>query len=250
MHPNNDIETTRYFSLMKKIIIAIDGLSGCGKSTTAKSVATALKYAYIDSGAMYRAVTLHFLRAGVDLTNAKEICQSLKSLQLDFRILEDGGMQRVFLNGLDVEDEIRDMQVSELVSEVSKIKSVREKLVAIQRNLGEQCGVVMDGRDIGTVVFPSAELKVFMYADLDVRAERRQRELLDKGKPTTFEQIARNLKERDYIDSNRKESPLIKAADAVEMDTSHLTVDDQVKKILDLARERMNEKQKDGSYDR
>lgn len=225
---------------MKKIIIAIDGLSGCGKSTTAKSVAEALKYAYIDSGAMYRAVTLHFLRSGIDLTNAGEICESLKSLYLDFRMLEDGGMQRIFLNGRDVDDEIRDMQVSELVSEVSKIKSVREKLVAIQRNLGEQRGVVMDGRDIGTVVFPSAELKVFMYADLDVRAERRRRELLDKGKSTTFEQIAQNLSERDYIDSNRKESPLIKAADAVEMDTSNLTFNDQVQKILGLARDRMN----------
>lgn len=240
MHPNIHLETTRYFSLMKKIIIAIDGLSGCGKSTTAKSVAKALKYAYIDSGAMYRAVTLHFLKSGVDLTNAEEIRQSLKNLELDFRTLEDGGMQRIFLNGRDVEDEIRDMQVSELVSEVSKIKSVREKLVAIQRNLGEQCGVVMDGRDIGTVVFPSAELKVYMYADLDVRAQRRRKELLDKGSSTTFEQIARNLEERDYTDSTREESPLIKASDAVEMDTSNLTFDDQVQRILDLARDRMN----------
>lgn len=240
MHPNIHLETTRYFSLMKKIIIAIDGLSGCGKSTTAKSVAKALKYAYIDSGAMYRAVTLHFLKSGIDLTKAEEIRQSLQNLELDFRTLEDSGTQRIFLNGRDVEDEIRDMQVSELVSEVSKIRSVREKLVAIQRNLGEHCGVVMDGRDIGTVVFPSAELKVYMFADLDVRAQRRRKELLDKGSSTTFDQIARNLKERDYKDSTREESPLIKASDAVEMDTSNLTFDDQVQRILDLARDRMN----------
>ncbi|WP_158855863.1 (d)CMP kinase [Lunatibacter salilacus] len=225
---------------MKKIIIAIDGLSGCGKSTTAKSVAKALKYAYIDSGSMYRAVTLHFLESGTELTNSEDIRQSLESVQLDFRTLEEGGSQRIFLNGRDVEDEIRDMEVSELVSEVSKIKEVREKLVAIQRNLGENRGVVMDGRDIGTVVFPGAELKVFMYADLNVRADRRRRELLDKGKSAAFEHIARNLNERDHIDSTRKESPLLKAADAVEMDTSHLTFDDQVEQILDLARDRMN----------
>jgi len=235
---------------MKKIIIAIDGLSGCGKSTTAKSVAKALKYAYIDSGAMYRAVTLHFLRSGTKLTNCEDIHQSLKSIQLDFRMLEDGCSQHVFLNGKDTEDEIRDMEVSELVSGVSKIKSVRDKLVTIQRNLGVDRGVVMDGRDIGTVVFPEAELKIFMYADLDVRAERRRKELLGKGKPTDLEQIARNLEERDFMDATRIESPLTKAADAVEIDTSHLTFADQVEIILDLARERINEKQKDGSYDR
>lgn len=240
MHPNNHLETTRYFSLMKKIIIAIDGLSGCGKSTTAKSVAKALKYAYIDSGSMYRAVTLHFLKSGTKITNNEEIRQSLDSLQLEFRMSEDSGTQRIFLNGRDVEDEIRNMEISEFVSEVSKIKEVREKLVAIQRNLGVHRGVVMDGRDIGTVVFPGAELKVFMYADLEVRAERRRRELLDKGKSADFEHIARNLKERDHIDSTRKESPLVKASDAVEMDTSYLTFNDQVERILDLARERMN----------
>lgn len=225
---------------MKKIIIAIDGLSGCGKSSTAKSVAKALKYAYIDSGAMYRAVTLHFLKSGTKLINSEDIHQSLESIQLEFRMLGDDNNQRIFLNGNDVEDEIRDMEVSALVSEVSKIKSVREKLVAIQRNLGESRGIVMDGRDIGTVVFPSAELKVFMIADLKVRAERRLKELHDKGKSAVLEEIARNLEERDHMDASRKESPLTKATDAVEMDTSHLTFDDQVEKILDLARERIN----------
>jgi CMP/dCMP kinase len=225
---------------MKKIIIAIDGLSGCGKSTTARSVAKALKYAYIDSGAMYRAVTLHFLRSGTKLSKSEEILQSLNHLQLDFRNVQDGDAQRIYLNGTDVEDEIRTMEVSELVSEVSKIKSVRDKLVAIQRDLGKEKGVVMDGRDIGTVVFPGAELKVFMYADLDVRAERRQKELCEHGTSITTEQIARNLNERDYMDSHRNESPLTKASDALEIDTSHLTFEDQVQRILDWAREKMN----------
>lgn len=240
MHLIIHVEITRYFSLMKKIIIAIDGLSGCGKSTTAKSVAKSLKYAYIDSGAMYRAVTLYFLRSGINLTNSEEILQSLNSINLDFRMLEGGDTQRIFLNGRDVEDEIRDMDVSSLVSKVSKIKLVREKLVTIQRDLGEKKGVVMDGRDIGTVVFPEAELKIFMHADLDVRAERRSKELFESGKSIPTLQIAHNLKERDFTDSNREESPLIKAIDALELDTSHLTFEDQVQKILDWARERMN----------
>ena len=241
LHPNIHVQkVTCYFSVMKKIIIAIDGLSGCGKSTTAKSVAKALNYAYIDSGAMYRAVTLHFLRSGTALTNIAEIIASLHHLQLDFRSVEETGEQHIFLNGKDVEDEIRGMEISSLVSEVSKIKKVREKLVAIQKELGDRKGVVMDGRDIGTVVFPDAELKVFMFADLNIRAERRRKELQEKGKLADLEQIARNLKERDYMDTNRKESPLTKASDAVELDTSNLSFEDQVRQILDWARERIN----------
>lgn len=224
---------------MKKIIIAIDGLSGCGKSTTAKSVAKALKYAYIDSGAMYRAVTLYFLNNHTNLGNIQEIRQSLELVNIDFHVNNDGS-QRIFLNGLDVEDEIRGMPVTEYVSEVSKIKDVRQALVAKQRLLGANKGVVMDGRDIGTVVFPNAELKVFMSAKLEVRAARRLKELEERGQVADFDQIRDNLAKRDHLDSTRAESPLVKAADAVEIDTSDLQFEDQVARILELANEKMN----------
>lgn len=224
---------------MKKIIIAIDGLSGCGKSTTAKSVAKALKYAYIDSGAMYRAVTLYFLNNHTNLGNIQEIRQSLELVNIDFHVNNDGS-QRIFLNGLDVEDEIRGMPVTEYVSEVSKIKDVRQALVAKQRLLGTNKGVVMDGRDIGTVVFPDAELKVFMSAKLEVRAARRLKELEERGQVADFDQIRDNLAKRDHLDSTRAESPLVKAADAVEIDTSDLQFEDQVARILELANEKMN----------
>lgn len=225
---------------MRKIIIAIDGLSGCGKSSTAKEVAKALKYAYIDSGAMYRAVTLHFLNAGTNLSNNEEIKQSLGGVNIEFKRNEKDGGQRIFLNGDDVEDEIRGMLVTESVSEVSKIKEVREAMVSLQRSLAKAGGVVMDGRDIGSVVFPDAELKLYMYADLDVRAARRQKELIERGESADLEQIRENLARRDHMDSTRKESPLVKAEGAVEIDTSNLRFDEQVARILNLARERTN----------
>ncbi|WP_209330045.1 (d)CMP kinase [Lunatimonas salinarum] len=225
---------------MKKIIIAIDGLSGCGKSTTAKSVAQALKYAYIDSGAMYRAVTLHFLNQHTNLRNIEQIRQSLERVNIDFHVNEADGTQRIFLNGQDVEDEIRGMEVTESVSEVSKIKEVRQALVAKQRRLGADKGVVMDGRDIGTVVFPHAELKVFMSAKLEVRAERRLNELKERGQSADLAQIRDNLAKRDHMDSTRAESPLVKAIDAVEIDTSDLRFEEQVTKILELAGQKMN----------
>lgn len=225
---------------MKKIIIAIDGLSGCGKSTTAKSVAKVLKYAYIDSGAMYRAVTLYFLNTHTNLNNIQEINQSLDRINIEFHLNGNDGSQRILLNGVDVENEIRGMPVTERVSEVSKIREVRQAMVSKQRKLGAQKGVVMDGRDIGSVVFPHAELKVFMSANLDVRAMRRLNELANKGYQADLDQIRENLAKRDYLDSTRVESPLVKAKDAVEIDTSDLLFEDQVARILELAKERMN----------
>lgn len=224
---------------MSKIVIAIDGYSGCGKSSTAKAVAKGLGYIYIDSGAMYRAATLHFLDNHVVLTNPKEVQKYLDTLEISFQPNPETGNQDTFLNGLNVESEIRSMRVSEYVSEVSKIKEVREALVAQQQKMGKKKGVVMDGRDIGTVVFPEAELKVFMTADLSVRAERRQKELLEKGELVDLDKILHNLSERDAIDSSRKESPLLKAEDAVEVDTSGLQFEDQVNQILNLAKEKI-----------
>lgn len=226
-------------SFMKKIVIAIDGYSGCGKSTTAKEVARILGYTYIDSGAMYRAVTLHFLNRFTNLTNPKEVEKSLQTFKVEFHKDDTTGEQLTFLNGLNVEKEIRSMRVSEMVSEVSKIKEVRKELVAQQKRLGKHKAVVMDGRDIGTVVFPDAELKVFMTADIHIRAARRQKEILDKGQLVKLEDVVKNLAERDRIDSTRAESPLVKAADALEVDTSYLSFEDQVDTIVNMAKEKI-----------
>lgn len=220
-------------------MIAIDGFSGCGKSSTAKAVAKNLGYTYIDSGAMYRAATLHFLENRVALTNPKEVEKSLSDMKISFQINPETGNQETFLNGLNVERKIRSMEVSEKVSEVSKLKEVREYLVAQQQKMGRKKAIVMDGRDIGTVVFPDAELKVFMGADLNIRAERRQKELLEKGQLIPLEDIRANLEERDRIDTSRAESPLRKAEDAVFIDTSELVFEQQVDQIVSLAKERM-----------
>jgi cytidylate kinase len=221
---------------MGKIVIAIDGYSGCGKSSTAKAVAKELGYTYIDSGAMYRAVTAHFLNSNVSLSNPYEIEKALKSLEITFRINPESGKQDTYLNGLNVEEEIRKMKISSKVSEVAAVKEVRKELVAQQQRLGKDKGVVMDGRDIGSVVFPKAELKVFMSADLQTRAGRRQQELLEKGEMIDLEEIKNNLAERDRIDSSRKESPLIKVSDAIEIDTSNLTFENQVAQIVEEAK--------------
>jgi CMP/dCMP kinase len=225
---------------MGKIIIAVDGYSGCGKSSTAKAVAKVLGYTYIDSGAMYRAATLHFLNQDTDLANQEAVKDSLNSLKITFESNVNTGIQETFLNGKNVEEEIRTMRVSQYVSVISKIKEVREDLVAQQQLMGISKGVVMDGRDIGTVVFPQAELKVFMTADLLVRAKRRQLELSDKGQIIPLEEICDNLKERDLLDSTRKESPLVMANDAIEIDTSHLDFNDQVNQIVQLAKDKLN----------
>lgn len=220
--------------LMHKITIAIDGFSGTGKSSTAKKVAGELGYTYIDSGAMYRATTLYFLEQDVSLDDASQVEHALDTLDIRF---EEG---HVLLNGLDVSNEIRTMRVNEHVSAVSTIAVVRHAMVAQQQKIGKGKGIVMDGRDIGTVVFPGAELKVFMTADTRIRAERRQSELAEKGIIEELNVIENNLSQRDEIDSTRSESPLRKAEDAVEIDTSNLTFADQVHKIVSLAKEKIH----------
>lgn len=220
---------------MRKIVIAIDGYSACGKSTTAREVAKLLNYTYIDTGAMYRAVTLYFHEHHVRLTNDKEVEKALRNIEIEFHLNEKSGMADTYLNNLNVEQEIRKMYISNKVSEVSRIKQVREAMVAQQRKLGKRKGVVMDGRDIGTVVFPEAELKVFMTADMYVRAGRRQAELLEKSQMVDLDEIIANLQKRDHIDTTRKESPLKQASDAVVVDTTFLTFEEQVDSILSLS---------------
>lgn len=222
---------------MKKINIAIDGLSGCGKSSTAKAVAKALAYKFIDTGAMYRAVTLYFLQNNVDLANLEAVNKALASMEIDFAYNPESGKNETILNQQNVEQEIRKMYVSEMVSPVAAIKAVRVAMVAQQQEMGKHRGVVMDGRDIGSVVFPDAELKLFMSASTQVRAERRRMELEAKGEKVDLQEIIDNLESRDLQDSTRAESPLIKVEDAVEIDTSNMQFEDQVQKVLDLAKE-------------
>ena len=221
---------------MGKIVIAIDGYSGCGKSSTAKAVAKALGYTYIDSGAMYRAATLHFLNNYLMASNPHDVEKGLKTLEISFHLNPETNIQETYLNGLNVEDEIRTMRVSEQVSEIATIKEIRKELVAQQKRLGKKKGVVMDGRDVGSVVFPDAELKVFMTADLHTRAVRRQAELLEKGELVPLEDIKKNLSYRDQVDSTRAEGPLKKMEDAVEVDTSNISFDEQVRLIVDRAK--------------
>ncbi|WP_258104404.1 (d)CMP kinase [Marinoscillum sp. MHG1-6] len=220
---------------MKRINIALDGYSGTGKSSTAREVAKALNYTYVDSGAMYRATTLFFIRNDIDPRDHSQVVQALKEIHLNFDDNE------INLNGENVASEIRTMKVNEMVSHISAIKEVRQEMVSQQQEMGHFKGLVMDGRDIGTVVFPEAELKVFMTASADVRALRRQKELAEKGIEEELSAIKANLLERDQIDSNRKESPLVKAEDALELDTSKLTFETQVGKIVEWAKSRIYE---------
>lgn len=219
---------------MRKITIAIDGYSACGKSTTAKEVAKALHYRYIDSGAMYRAVTLYFLDHHVALTNPREVTKALAGINISFRNNVKGSSE-VYLNNLNVESAIREMRIAERVSEVSTLADVRHAMVEQQRKLGKTGGIVMDGRDIGTVVFPKAELKLFLTADINVRAYRRQQELLERDELVDLQEIIANLQKRDHIDSTRKESPLRQAEDAIPLDTSHITIDEEVDEVVRLA---------------
>ncbi|HET9486332.1 MAG TPA: (d)CMP kinase [Chryseosolibacter sp.] len=219
---------------MKRIVIAIDGYSACGKSTTAKQVASILGYRYIDSGAMYRAVTLFFLDHHIALTNPREVSNALQRIQITFKV-NSRNISETYLNGLNVEKEIRNMRISENVSQVSTIKDVRRALVEQQRRMGKEKGVVMDGRDIGTVVFPNAELKLFMTADILVRAFRRQKELLDRGQLVDLDEVIDNLLKRDQIDTGRAESPLRQAEDALVIDTTHISIDEQVDEAVRLA---------------
>ncbi|PRY13694.1 cytidylate kinase [Pontibacter ummariensis] len=224
---------------MKKIVVALDGYSSCGKSTTAKLVAAELGYAYIDTGAMYRAVTLYFLQNHVSLTNPKEVKEALDNIEIEFHYNPKTKRNEVYLNGLNVEDEIRRMYISNNVSEVSVVPEVRRAMVAQQQKMGRRRGVVMDGRDIGTAVFPDAEVKVFMTADVDTRAKRRQVELLEKKQLVNLDEIKENLQKRDHIDSTRKESPLRRAEDAHLLDTSHMTIDEQVEFVLEKVTSRI-----------
>lgn len=217
---------------MKKIIITIDGWSSCGKSTLAKQLAKTLHYVYVDSGAMYRAITLYFLRNNVDWKNEKAVKDALEDIELHFATNDITGQTDIYMNDENVEYLIRDLIIAEKVSEVAAIKQVREFAVAQQRKMGEKKGIVMDGRDIGTVVFPKAELKIFMTADNAVRVERRFKELFLKNPNVTIEEVKNNLEMRDYIDSNREVSPLRQAEDAMVLDNSNLTMDEQLQNAL------------------
>lgn len=228
---------------MKKIIITIDGWSSCGKSTLAKQLAKELDYVYIDSGAMYRAITLYFLRNHVDWTRNKAVEQALREIVLDFRYNPMSKQSEMHLNDENVEYVIRDLVVAEKVSEVAAIKSVRDFAVAQQQQMGKQKGIVMDGRDIGTVVFPDAELKIFMTADNAIRVERRFRELFEKNPNITLEEVKNNLEMRDFIDSNREVSPLRQAKDAIVLDNSQLTIREQLDLALKLVRDRLKKNQ-------
>jgi cytidylate kinase len=226
---------------MPKIVIAIDGYSSCGKSTTAKAVAARLGYGYIDTGAMYRAVSLFFIRERVSLSSPKEVNEALEKIYISFKHNNRTDRNETCLNGLNVEEEIRKMYISNIVSEVSAIPEVRWAMVAQQQKMGRRRGLVMDGRDIGTKVFPDAEVKVFMTADTYTRAKRRQQELLAKGEMVNLQAIIDNLDKRDLIDTTRSESPLVQAPDATLLDTSHMTIEEQVDWVLELADRRLAE---------
>ena len=221
----------------EKIIIAIDGFSSTGKSTVAKQIAKHLGYIYIDSGAMYRAVTFFAMTQGFidnEKFNIEGLISKLKSIDIGFKFNEDLGFAEVYLNGENIEKQIRTLEVSNFVSIVSAIPEVRQQLVLQQQKMGIKKGVVMDGRDIGTVVFPDAELKLFMTASADTRALRRFQELKWKGENVLYEDVLKNVQERDYLDSTREDSPLFKADDAIEIDNSNMSMEEQFETILKL----------------
>lgn len=224
--------------MAKKIIITIDGWSSCGKSTLARQMARELGYVYIDSGAMYRAITLYFLRNHIDWTDTKQVNNALKQIVLDFHFNENTQNSEIYLNGENVEYVIRDLVVAEKVSDVAAIREVRMYAVAQQQSMGKRKGIIMDGRDIGTVVFPEAELKIFMTADNAVRVERRFKELFEKNPNISIEEVKNNLEMRDYIDSHREVSPLRQAEDAIVLDNTHLTPEEQLNKAMAWAKER------------
>lgn len=229
---------------MSAIIIAIDGYSSCGKSTLAKQVAGALHYRYIDTGAMYRATALFLLHNHIDIYHPEMVNQALTNITIDFRLNPSSGSQDTYLNGENVEEEIRvNSRVVSIVSDVSALSDVRRFLVKQQQTMGEHKAIVMDGRDIGTVVFPKAELKLFVTADPKIRAQRRFDELNSKGQTTTYEEVLANLQKRDHIDSNRADSPLRKAEDAIELDNSQLTKEQQFDWVMSLVNQRIQQAQ-------
>lgn len=227
---------------MEKIIITIDGWSSCGKSTLARQLAEKLKYIYIDSGAMYRAITLYFLRNRVDWTTERQVEDALQNIELEFIPNKISGKTEIYLNGENVEYYIRDLIVAEKVSEIATIGSVRSFAVDQQRKMGKKKGIVMDGRDIGTVVFPDAEFKIFMTADNAVRVERRFKELYAQNPNITIEEVKNNLEMRDYIDSHREISPLRQAEDAVVIDNSNMTPEQQLDLALKWVEEKIQKK--------
>lgn len=221
---------------MKKIVIAIDGFSSCGKSTMAKDLAREIGYIYIDSGAMYRAVTLYSIENGIfngDVIDTEKLRNKIKDIHISFRLNPETGRPDTYLNGMNVENKIRTMEVSSKVSPISTLDFVREAMVAQQQAMGKEKGIVMDGRDIGTTVFPNAELKIFVTASSEIRAQRRYDELKAKGQEASFDEILENVKQRDYIDQNRDVSPLRKAEDAILLDNTNLTIEQQKKWLFD-----------------
>lgn len=231
---------------MRKINIAIDGYSSCGKSTIAKGIAEITSYIYIDTGAMYRAVTLHALNVEAikeGVVDINKIIKELPGLRIHFQYNEELKKSETFLNGSNVEQDIRNMKIARHVSKVSAIKEVREKLVELQRKMADSKGVVMDGRDIGSVVLPNAELKLFMTADNKVRADRRFKELDAKGENVSLAEVIKNIEERDYMDVTRKESPLVQAEDAVILDNTYLTVEEQLVFAVNLVNKKVTEVQ-------
>lgn len=223
----------------KKITIAIDGFSSTGKSTLAKQLAKELGYIYVDTGAMYRAVALYAMQhdfISETHLDKESLIAKLPKVTLQFLFNPDLGFAEMYLNEVNVETEIRTLAVSNFVSKVAEVSEVRSKLVEQQQHMGENKGIVMDGRDIGTVVFKDAELKLFMTASSETRAKRRFDELTEKGQEVTYEEVLKNVEERDYIDTHREDSPLIKASDAIEIDNSHLSITEQFEKVLDLVK--------------
>ncbi|WP_461599745.1 (d)CMP kinase [Winogradskyella sp.] len=224
---------------MKKIVIAIDGFSSTGKSTIAKQLATKLNYIYVDTGAMYRAVTYYALQhhlIGNGFFYTEKLIKQLSKIHIKFKFNEALGFAEVYLNGENIETAIRTLEVSQYVSPVATISEVRQKLVEQQQLMGKDKGIVMDGRDIGTVVFPDAELKIFMTASAETRAQRRYKELIERGHNLSYEEVLENVTTRDRIDSTREDSPLVKAEDAIEIDNSDLTIEEQVETLLKLVK--------------
>jgi cytidylate kinase len=228
--------------MQKKITIAIDGYSSTGKSTVAKQLASHLNYIYVDTGAMYRAVTLYALSNNIiseTVFNKEKLINELDNIEITFKYNETKGFAEVLLNSINVEHQIRTLKVSNFVSPIATVSEVRKKLVSQQQRLGKDKGVVMDGRDIGTVVFPDADLKLFMTASAEERAQRRYKELIERGDAVNYEDIYNNVVERDLIDTTRKDSPLVKAKDAIEIDNSQLTLDGQFHTILQLVKDKL-----------
>ena len=228
----------------QKIIIAIDGFSSCGKSTLAKQLAKHFGYIYVDTGAMYRAVAYFAMQKGFITSSSFDksaLIAALPTIQLSFEFNEALGFAEMYLNNENIEQPIRTIEVSRLVSKIAEISEVRAKLVEQQQQMGQNKGIVMDGRDIGTVVFPDADLKLFMTASPETKAQRRFDELLEKGQQVTFEEVLQNVQERDYIDTHREDSPLVKAEDAIEIDNSHLSKKEQFELVMELVNEELQE---------